>query len=69
MGEIADKLTKLLVIFATLPVRLIKHSIRQKVIEPIICAVQIYDQAPMIAICGWEKGSLGTKLEKSMLQT
>jgi len=69
LSEIVDKLTELLVIFATLPVRLMKHSIRQKIIEPIICAIQMYDQAPMIAIWGWEKESLGTKLEKSMLQT
>ena len=46
LGRTADRSTKLLVIF----VKSIEWSVRQKVVEPVICTTQIYYYALIIVI-------------------
>ena len=57
-----DKSTRLFVILADLLVKLIEQSIKQKVVDPNIHTVQMYNYVLMITICR-QKEFLGLRLE------
>jgi len=64
LDEIMNKLTKSLLIFTILLVKLVEQSIRQKVVDSIICAVYMYNHILIMMIWCYRRESSDLELKE-----